>query len=107
MVYGTKLKNLIFANGHTLTSINAELNKMNNTKCTVQNLSNKIRNETLKHVEVLQILGILGYNCYWSPIDYDFEQLKKSINDIHKIVNYDIVEDIHLHKEYIGTAKCK
>lgn len=107
MIYGTKLKNIIFSNGHTLTSINAELNRMNNTKCTVQNLSNKIRNETLRHTEVLQILGILGYNCYWTPVDYDFEHLKRIINDIHKIVNCETAEEFGFHKDDVVSTKCK
>lgn len=67
MIYGTKLKILLKHNGHNLTKVNNELNKLNNTNLSVQNLSNKINRESLKYTEVLQILELIDYKCEWTP----------------------------------------
>ena len=42
-----------------------ELNKRTGTEFTMQNLSNKIRRESLKYSEVLEIADILGYDIKW------------------------------------------
>lgn len=67
MIYGTKLKELIYKNGYTLTKLNEVLNQINGTHKTPQNLSSKINRETLKYTEVLQILNIIGYEVVYAP----------------------------------------
>lgn len=55
------IKSYIIKSGWTISKVAEELNKINNTDLTVQNLSKKINNETLKYSEVLQIADIIGY----------------------------------------------
>lgn len=67
MIYATKLKELIYKQGYSLSKINHEINKKNGTNKTVQNLSNKLNRETLKYTELLQILDIIGYEVELKP----------------------------------------
>lgn len=60
-----EVKGYIVSSGWTITQITDELNKRNNTQYTVQNLSAKIRRETLKYSEILQIADIIGYDIKW------------------------------------------
>ncbi|AIY81152.1 hypothetical protein U728_530 [Clostridium botulinum 202F] len=59
------LKSHIAKTGWTISKIQEELNKKNNTTFSVQNLSKKINNETLKYSEVLEIADIIGFNIIW------------------------------------------
>ncbi|MGC5814410.1 LLM class flavin-dependent oxidoreductase [Clostridium perfringens] len=59
------IKAYIISSGFTITQLAEELNKLNGSDYTVQNLSNKIRKETLKYSEVLQIADIIGYKIEW------------------------------------------
>ncbi len=55
-----EIKAYIVSSGWSITDLNKELNKLNNTEYTVQNLSSKIRKGSLKYSEVLQIADIIG-----------------------------------------------
>lgn len=60
-----EIKAYIVQSGWTITNLNDELNKLNGTESSVQNLSNKIRKGSLKYSEVLQIAEIIGYEIKW------------------------------------------
>ena len=49
-----------------ITQLTEELNKRNGTNYTMQNLSSKIRKESLKYSEILQIADIIGYELIWN-----------------------------------------
>ncbi|GAA0082984.1 LLM class flavin-dependent oxidoreductase [Clostridium sp. CTA-6] len=59
------IKSYIVKSGWTLTQVQEELNKKNNTNYSVQNLSKKLNNETIKYKELLQIAQIIGYEIKW------------------------------------------
>lgn len=61
-----EIKAYIVSSGWSITDLNKELNKLNNTEYTVQNLSSKIRKGSLKYSEVLQIAEIIGYEIEWN-----------------------------------------
>ena len=65
MALKDEIKGYIVSNGFTITYIAEELNKRTGTEFTMQNLSNKIRRESLKYSEVLEIADILGYDIKW------------------------------------------
>ncbi|NFK83443.1 LLM class flavin-dependent oxidoreductase [Clostridium botulinum] len=54
-----EIKAYIVSSGWSITDLNKELNKLNSTEYTVQNLSSKIRKGSLKYSEVLQIAEII------------------------------------------------
>ena len=60
-----QIKGFIFSSGWTITRVAEELTKRNGTDWSVQNLSNKIRNESLKYTDILQIADIIGYEIVW------------------------------------------
>jgi len=60
-----EIKAYIVSSGWSITNLNEELNRLNGTESTVQNLSNKIRKGSLKYSEVLQIAEIIGYDIKW------------------------------------------
>lgn len=59
------IKAYIVKSGWTISKVAEELNKRNGTDYSVQNLSKKINNETLRYTEVLQIANIIGYRIKW------------------------------------------
>lgn len=63
------MKAYIIKSGWSLTKLQEEINKRNNTNYSVQNLSKKINNETLKYSEVLEIAEITGYKIEWIKKD--------------------------------------
>lgn len=63
------MKAYIIKSGWSLTKLQEEINKRNNTNYSVQNLSKKINNETLKYSEVLEIAEITGYTIEWIKKD--------------------------------------
>lgn len=64
-----EIKAYIVSSGWSITNLNEELNRLNGTESTVQNLSNKIRKGSLKYSEVLQIAEIIGYDIKWIKKD--------------------------------------
>lgn len=60
------IKSYIIKSGWTISKVQEELNKKNDTTYSVQNLSKKITNETLKYSEVLEIAEIIGYTITWN-----------------------------------------
>jgi hypothetical protein len=60
-----EIKAYIVSSGWSITNLNTELNRINDTDSSVQNLSNKIRKGSLKYSEVLQIAEIIGYDIKW------------------------------------------
>ena len=64
-----EIKSYIVSSGWSITKIAEELNKRNGNEYTMQNLSNKIRKESLKYSEVLQIAEIIGYDIRWIKKD--------------------------------------
>ncbi|MGY0372501.1 LLM class flavin-dependent oxidoreductase [Clostridium sp. JNZ J1-5] len=63
------IKSYIIKSGWTLTQVQEELNKINNTNFSVQNLSKKLNNETIRYDELLQIAEIIGYKIEWIKKD--------------------------------------
>lgn len=60
------IKAYIIKSGWTISKVQEELNRRNSTSYSVQNLSKKIANETLKYSEVLEIADIIGYTITWN-----------------------------------------
>lgn len=60
-----EIKAYIIGSGWSITNLNDELNKLNGTQYSVQNLSSKIRKGSLKYSEMLQIADIIGYKIKW------------------------------------------
>lgn len=81
--------------------INSELNSINQTNTTVQNLSNKIRNESLKYSTVVQILNIIGFDCCWTPINCNTRRIMDCINELHSLINCEISDEISFTQEDI------
>ncbi len=61
-----EIKGYIASSGWTITQITEELNRRNGTSYTMQNLSSKIRKESLKYHEILEIADIIGYEIVWN-----------------------------------------
>lgn len=59
------VKSYIVKSGWTISKVQDELNKRNDTSFGMQNLSKKINNETLRYSEILQIADIIGYTIEW------------------------------------------
>ena len=60
------IKSIIIKSGWTLTQVQDELNKRNRTTYSVQNLSKKINQETIRYNELLDIADIIGYKIEWN-----------------------------------------
>ena len=69
MLLKDELKSVIIKSGWTMTNVVKELNHRHGTSNTIQNFSNKLRNETFKYTEVLEILDIIGYHVKWVKND--------------------------------------
>lgn len=61
------LKALIIKSGSSITAVSSELNKRHGTDMSMQNLSSKMKRESLKYSEVEEILDIIGYKIEWTP----------------------------------------
>lgn len=65
----SKFKDEIKANivrkGYSMRQLALLLSSKLNKSVTVQNLSNKLSNETIKYKEILQIADVLGYEIRW------------------------------------------
>lgn len=59
------IRSYIVKEGLTITKLQDLLNQKNQTNYSVQNLSKKIANETLKYSEVIEIADVLGYDIKW------------------------------------------
>jgi len=62
------LKALIIKSGWTMTQVVEELNSRYNRETSVQNFSAKLKRESLKYTEVVEVLDIIGYEIKWVPI---------------------------------------
>lgn len=62
-----EIKSNIAKCGLTLTEVvnQINLNRSNENKTTIQNLSNKITRGTIKYSEILEIASILNMNIIW------------------------------------------
>ena len=69
MSFRDELKSIIIKSGWTLSRVNDELNKRHGTSLGFQNFSNRLRGETFKYTEVLEILDIIGYDVQWIKRD--------------------------------------
>ncbi|HCQ6058019.1 TPA: hypothetical protein ACP6IR_002667 [Clostridioides difficile] len=49
----------------SMNELNNLINEHNNKKNTVENLRQKINNETMKYSEILIIANLLGYKVVW------------------------------------------
>ena len=58
----TELKEILYAKGLTLKFVAQELEKRLNKPYTLENLSNKLRNETITYREMKLIAEIIGSN---------------------------------------------
>lgn len=61
------LKSLITKSGFTMKSVNDELNSRYGTNYSAQNFSKKLKNESLKYKDVVDILDVIGYTISWIP----------------------------------------
>lgn len=69
MSFRDDLKSVIIKSGFTLSQVNEELNKRHETNLGFQNFSNRLRGETFKYTEVMEILDIIGYDVQWIKRD--------------------------------------
>lgn len=60
-----EIKMLLLQKNMTLTDLINDLNTKFNREDSVQNLSNKLRRETLKYVEAKEIAEVLGFELRW------------------------------------------
>lgn len=67
MSFKDDLKAIIIKSGWTMTAVVQEINNRNNTDYTVQNFSAKLSRGTLKYLEVVEVLDIIGYEIKWEP----------------------------------------
>ena len=65
MSFKDDLKAIIIKSGWTMTAVVQEINNRNNTDYTVQNFSAKLSRGTLKYIEVVEILDVIGYKIQW------------------------------------------
>lgn len=65
MSFKDDLKAIIIKSGWTMTSVVNEINNRNQTDYTVQNFSAKLSRGTLKYLEVVEVLDIIGYKIEW------------------------------------------
>lgn len=56
------VKSLVVAKGYTLEKLAKELNKKYGTKDSKTGISNKLARGSLRHIDMLRILDILGYD---------------------------------------------
>lgn len=59
-----EIKGYIVMNGWRMGDIARKISKTN-SKSSLQNLSNKLNNETIKYAEVKEIADALGYEIKW------------------------------------------
>lgn len=60
------LKALIIKSGWTMTQVVDELNKKYDRNTSIQNFSSKLKRESFKYTEVVEILDIIGYTITWT-----------------------------------------
>jgi hypothetical protein len=60
-----KIKAKIIEAGWTITGVVNELNYRNNTNYSIQNLSKKLVNGTIRYREAEEIADIIGYTINW------------------------------------------
>lgn len=68
MSFKDDLKAIIIKSGWSMTDVVHEINNRNHTDYTVQNFSAKLSRGTLKYLEVVQVLHIIGYKIQWVPM---------------------------------------
>ncbi len=61
----TEIKLKLVESKISLTELVRIINKKNDTDKTVQNLDSKLRRETIRYTEVLEIADILNYDIEW------------------------------------------
>ena len=63
-----QVKSMIALQGWTLTRVVQKINERHpeNTKTTVQNISNKLSRGTIKYSEILEIAEIIGMDISWN-----------------------------------------
>lgn len=95
-----QLKMLLIERKLTLTQLVQMLNEKYKRNDSVQNLNNKLRKETIRYSEVVEIAEVLGYQIKWM---LEFETSKA----LHKA----LTEEAHLQKispiRTFFTAKVK
>jgi len=69
MNISNELRKLMIDADITLTELASIIAKEKNRHYTIQNLSQKIRNNTLNAKEIDIILKVLGYKIYFRPIN--------------------------------------
>lgn len=79
-----KIKRILSTSNYNLTTLNDEINRINGTDTSVQNLSARLKRESLKYTEVEQIANILGYELEWKPV------MKVSVMRGDEIINESI-----------------
>lgn len=65
MSFKDDLKAIIIKSGWSMTAVVQEINNRNHTDFTVQNFSAKLTRGTLKYLEVVEVLDIIGYEVQW------------------------------------------
>mgnify|MGYP001389435069 CR=1 FL=1 len=107
LTYAEKIKKILDDSKYNLTTLNDEINKLNGTNTTVQNLSARLKKRTLRYDEVEQILNILNYKIEWKhmPMRVQVHEGNTIRSEYpprpKRISNPDIVyEDEHGNKTY-------
>ncbi len=57
-----QVKSLVVAKGYTLEKLALELNEKYGTKDSKTGISNKLARGSLRHIDMLRILDVLGYD---------------------------------------------
>lgn len=62
-----QVKSLVVAKGYTLEKLANELNEKYGTKDSKTGISNKLARGSLRHIDMLRILDVLGYDFEIKP----------------------------------------
>jgi dsDNA-binding SOS-regulon protein len=82
----------------TMTQLVHLLNEKHNRNDSVQNLNNKLRKETIRYTEILEIADILDYKLTWSPNNVEVSEQEEN-NSIENLNNKLTDELIRIQKE--------
>ncbi|TDX48275.1 LLM class flavin-dependent oxidoreductase [Orenia marismortui] len=61
----SEIKSLIIRKGYTIKDVADQLGEKYNKSYSPENLSNKLRRETIQYKEVKDIADIIGYKLVW------------------------------------------
>lgn len=65
MTWKNEIKSILVKENISMNELNNLMNEHNSKNNTVENLRQKINNETMKYSEILTIANLIGYEVVW------------------------------------------